>query len=592
MAEEKKENRRPSGLHGKPGDFHSRQDGQKPGGFRGKPGEGKPSGFRGKPGEGKPNGFRGKPGEGKPAGFHGKPGEGKPNGFRGKPGEGKPNGFRGKPGEGKPAGFHGKPGTGKPSDRRPAGFQNRPAPQEKPGYQDYEYKKKPRQVEGLPSRRSALNVIRAVTEKGTWASVALDRELKQAGLNPKDRRLAARLAYDTLDRLYYLDYVLDQVMAKPDTDIRLRNILRLGACQLLLEDHIPEMAATDTAVELCTELGLEGLKGVCNGILRNLIRRKEEIELPSAQEDPVRALSIELSAPVFLVRLLIDNYGLDGARQLLSATGRDSNITIRPNLLRLTHAAFEKLLEKKVWEVEKGEMPDSWIVKNAANIGEDTDFLSGNFSIQSEQSQIACLAASPKRGNLVLDCCAAPGGKACYMAELMDGTGRVQAWELYGHRTDLIEAQVKRLGLENVRPMQRDATVFRPDLTESFDVVLLDAPCTGTGEMHNKPDSKYRLKEDSLPAMVKTQHDLLEAVSAYVRPGGILVYSTCSVLRDENAGQMEAFLRNHPEFTLQPLPEIVPERIRNMYDMGVQLLPGVNASAGFYICRLRKRGLV
>lgn len=456
------------------------------------------------------------------------------------------------------------------------------------GYKAFEHRRgAPRQVEGLPSRRSALNVIRAVTENGAWASTALDKELQSAGLNPKDRRLAARLAYDTLERLYYLDALLNQVMAKPDTDIKLRNILRLGACQLLLEDHIPDNAATDTAVELCREIGLDGLAGVCNGILRNLIRRRNELEI--TEEDPIRRMSIVCSAPEFLVRYLADDYGLEGAEQILRASGSESALTVRPNRMQLNASQFEELLNKKVWDWEKGELPDSWYVRNAANIAQDTDFLSGHFSIQSEQSQMACLAAAPKRGNLVLDACAAPGGKSCYMAEIMDGTGRVQAWDVREHRTKLIEAQVKRLGLDNVRPMTRDATVLREDMVQSMDVVLLDAPCTGTGEMHDKPDSKYRMKEESRDELVALQKVMLDTVSSYVKEGGTLVYSTCSVLKDENERQVAAFLERHHEFEIIPLPESVPERIRSQYGTGVQLLPGVNASGGFYICRMRRK---
>ncbi|MCR4882640.1 MAG: 16S rRNA (cytosine(967)-C(5))-methyltransferase RsmB [Clostridiales bacterium] len=472
---------------------------------------------------------------------------------------------------------------GRFSDRRPAV----PA---REGYRAFEHRPQVnRPVEGLPSRRSALKVVRAVTEDGAWASTALDKELQNAGLNPKDRRLAARLAYDTLDRLYYLDAILNQVMAKPDTDIRLRNILRLGTCQLLLEDHIPDNAATDTAVELCREIGLDGLAGVCNGILRNLIRRREELTIE--EENPVKRLSIVCSAPEFLVRQLAEDYGMDGAEQILKASGRDSELTIRPNLMRLKAEDFEKLLSKKVWECEKGELRDSWFVRGAANIAQDNDFLSGNFSIQSEQSQMACLAAAPKRGAMVLDTCAAPGGKSCYMAEMMDGTGRVQAWEIREHRTKLIEAQVKRLGLDNVRPMTRDASILREDLIQSMDVVLLDAPCTGTGEMHDKPDSKYRMKEESREELVALQKVMLDTVCRYVKAGGTLVYSTCSVLKDENERQILSFLERHPEFEVIQLPETIPERIRKEYGTGVQLLPGVNASGGFYICRMRRKRL-
>ncbi|MBR1684405.1 MAG: 16S rRNA (cytosine(967)-C(5))-methyltransferase RsmB [Clostridia bacterium] len=459
-------------------------------------------------------------------------------------------------------------------------------------YRQHEFKPRERQVEGLPSRRVALSVIRDVTEKGAWAATTLDRELQKAGLNPKDRRLSARLAYDVLDRLWYLDYLLDQVMTKTDTDIRLRNVLRLGACQLLLEDHIPDMAATDTAVELCREIGLDGLAGVCNGILRNLIRRRDagELKEPDREADLVGALSVTCSAPRFLVEQLIADYGEAEAERLLSQTGRDSHLTVRPNRMKLKAEEFEKLLEKKVWECEKGRLPDSWRIENAANISQDTDFLSGNFSIQSEQSQMAVLACNPKRGSMVLDACAAPGGKACYLSELMDGTGRVQAWEVREHRVKLIEAQVKRLGLENVRPICRDATVLREDIIEAMDLVLLDAPCTGTGEMHDKPDSKYRMQPESLEELAALQKKLLDTVSRYVRPGGTLVYSTCSVLRRENAEQVQAFLESHPDFTVDALPETIPENVRNAYATGVQLLPGVDGSSGgFYICRMRRK---
>ena len=173
----------------------------------------------------------------------------------------------------------------------------------------------------------------------------------------------------------------------------------------------------------------------------------------------------------------------------------------------------------------------------------------------------------------------------------MDGTGRVQAWEIREHRTKLIEAQVKRLGLDNVRPMTRDAAALREDLIRSMDVVLLDAPCTGTGEMHDKPDSKYRMKEENCEELIALQKTMLDTVCEYVREGGTFVYSTCSVLKDENERQIESFLERHGEFEIAELPDTIPERIRAAYKTGVQLLPGVNASGGFYICRMRRERL-
>ena len=464
---------------------------------------------------------------------------------------------------------------------------------DKVGMKPYSGERKPRpeQMEGLPARRLALEVIRAVTEKDAFISLVLDEKLRDCGLPVVDRRLAARLAYDTIEMQMYLDWVLDQIMAKPDTDIKLRNILRLGSFQILLEDRIPESAACNTSVQLCKELEMEGLAGVCNGILRNLIRQKDELKFPDPEAEPVKALSIRHSVPEWLVEKLLADWG-DEAIDLMSTRSHDSYITVRPNLLKMTDEEFEELLRAKAWESEKGRVPHSWRIRNMAEIGHDAGFVGGKFSIQSESSMMAAMAVKPARGMQILDCCAAPGGKSCLMAEMMDGTGRVQAWELHEHRTDLIIAQVKRLGLENVRPMQRDATVYRPDLEGQMDAVLLDAPCSGLGVMADKPDVKYRVTKESVAELAALQQKLLDTVAPYVKQGGTLVYSTCSVLKDENVRQVEAFLARHPEFELQPLPETIPEEFRKHEGTGLQLLPSRDGVEGFYICRMRRKRAV
>ena len=224
-----------------------------------------------------------------------------------------------------------------------------------------------------------------------------------------------------------------------------------------------------------------------------------------------------------------------------------------------------------------------------ADVGRDADFLQGRFSIQGESSMMACLALSPKRGAQVLDACAAPGGKACLLAEMMGGSGRVQAWELHPHRTELIAAQARRLHLENVRPMTRDASVHRADLDETMDAVLLDAPCSGLGVMADKPDVKYRVTPESVAELTALQSRLLDAVAPYVKKGGTLVYSTCSVLKDENERQIAAFLARHPEFEAEDLPESIPEIFRRHAGQGLQLLPHRDHVGGFYICRMRRK---
>lgn len=443
--------------------------------------------------------------------------------------------------------------------------------------------------DGLAARRLALAVIREVTENGAYASLALDEKLVKSGLNPADRRLVSRLVYDTLEHLMTLDHALNQVMAKPDTDIKLRNVLRLGACQILLEDRIPESAATNTSVNLCKEIGMEGLAGVCNGILRNLIRQKDELQWPDEAQEPVRALSVRHSVPEWLVERLETDWGREEAVALMSHSEPETSITVRPNLIDMDDEAFEELLNKKVWEHEKGAVPHSWRIRGMADIGRDADFLSGRFSIQGESSMLACMAVDPKRGMQLLDACAAPGGKTCLMAEMMGGTGRVQAWEVHEHRTALIAAQVKRLQLENVRPMTRDAAKRREELDETMDAVLLDAPCSGLGVMADKPDVKYRVTEESVAELTALQARLLDAVAPYVKRGGTLVYSTCSVLKDENVRQVEAFLQRHPEYELDKLPESIPEAFRQHADVGLQLMPHRDHVGGFYICRMRRK---
>ena len=512
-------------------------------------------------------GGNGKPYSGsKPAG--GKPAFGK------KPAGSGRTSFSGKPGEGRTGG--GNRNFGNRNDRR--------APQDR---KENRTQKPP--VEGMPARRLALRVIRQVTEQGAYASLALNAALENCGLIAADRRLVSRLVYDTLDHLIWLDWVLGQVMAREDTDIKLRNILRLGACQILLEDRIPESAATNTCVQLCVEAGMEGLKGVCNGILRNLIRKKDEIVFPDPETEPDRAASVKYSIPEWLWIRLKESYGEEEAVKIATFRMPEEGWTVRPNLTRTDDAGFEQLLQKKVWEKEKTDIPHAWKVRGAIDIARDADFTGGMFSIMSGSSMMACLAMDVGRGKQVLDCCAAPGGKSCFLAELMDGTGRVQAWDIHDHRVALIEAQMKRLGLENIRPMVRDAGKKRDDLYRTMDAVLLDAPCSGLGVLAEKPDIKLRVTEESVKELTEIQKNLLDTVCEYVKPGGTLVYSTCSVLPEEDEDQVNAFLARHPEFEACELPASIPERFRRYGKNGLQLLEHRDGVEGFYLCRMKRK---
>ena len=239
--------------------------------------------------------------------------------------------------------------------------------------------------------------------------------------------------------------------------------------------------------------------------------------------------------------------------------------------------------------MEKGLAPHAYRVRLASDIARDADYFEGNFSIQGESSMLAAQAVDVKRGMQVLDCCAAPGGKTAYLAESMAGTGRVYAWDVHEHRVTLIRAMTKRLRLENVRPVVRDAAVFKEDLAGTMDAVLLDAPCSGLGVIDDKPDIKLRVTPESVRELTGIQEKLLNTCCQYVKRGGTLVYSTCSVLPEENGEQIRRFLSAHPDFSLIPLPEGIPERFRAQYtDLGLQLLPHRDGVEGFFIARLRR----
>ena len=439
------------------------------------------------------------------------------------------------------------------------------------------------------ARKSALQVLNRVLLEEGFASLSLNEHFNMVYLSPRDKRLCTNIVYLTLENLTKLDFALDRLLEEPgQLEARVRNLLRLSACQILLLDRVPDSAVVNEAVKITRDLGLEGLTGLVNGVLRNLIRQTEEIPWP-APEEGVRYYSVMFSYPQWLAEQILRDYGQETGHQILTYRRPSQSITIRPNLNRISGETFLQMLEKKVWKHEKGQMPQAWHVFGVADIGRDSDYLEGNFSIQGEGSMVAAEAAFMKLGAQVLDVCAAPGGKSAYLAERMQGTGRIHAWDVHEHRVELINALCQRLRLYNVRPALRDALVYREQLEGMMDVVLIDAPCTGTGVMDEKPDLKVRLKDEDLSSLVQTQRKLLETCSRYVKPGGMLVYATCSILPDENVRQTEAFLLTHPEFTLQPLPETIPPGLRQHEGpLGLQLLPHRDSTEGFYIARMRR----
>jgi len=298
--------------------------------------------------------------------------------------------------------------------------------------------------------------------------------------------------------------------------------------------------------------------------------------------------------PEWICRRLMEAYGNETAEQIVSYRPREKGVTIRRTPEKSTPESFEAHLTERGLTWEKGILPDTYRVEGLGDVGIEKDYLKGLYSAQGESSIMAAMAVSPKRGANVLDACAAPGGKTACLASMLQGTGRVYAWDVHEHRVELIRGLIRRLELDNVRPAVRDASVVREDLVGTLDAVLLDAPCSGLGVMLSKPDVKYRQMEEGIASLVKTQEKILDACCQYVRPGGTLVYSTCTILPEENEKQVEAFLQRHPEFEGdgRGLQKLLPEEFaQHTQGCCLQLLAHRDGTDGFFIARLRRKNV-
>ena len=480
---------------------------------------------------------------------------------------------------------YGRPASGKPSYGKPSFA--------KPSYRKSSYGKpsgprKPAAPAQPGARKLALKVLLDVHENGAYAALSLNKSLPR-DLKPEERRLTTQLVYGTLENEGKIDHALNQLTEYPARDAVTRDALRLGVFQILFLERVPDSAAVDEAVKLVKQMGAEASAGFVNAVLRNLIRQKDELSWPDAEKDPEEWLHVESSAPLWLVKKLIEAYGFDTAKQMLTYREASHPTTVRPNLLKLDDHGFEDLLRKKNLSFRAGVAPHAYLLEGVTEPGFDPDYQAGLYSIQGQSSMLAAEAVQARPGMKILDACAAPGGKSAYLCEVMQLTGRVYAWELHEKRALLLDGVRRRLGLDNLRTAVKNACEYRPDMEKTLDAVLLDAPCSGTGVLSQKPDIKLRLKESDLPAIVETQKKLLNTVCRYVRPGGMLVYSTCSVLPEENKAQIEAFLKEHPEYTTEPMPLSFPAELRQQQDaLGLQLLGFRDQVEGFYIVRLRR----
>ncbi|GGG12905.1 16S rRNA (cytosine(967)-C(5))-methyltransferase RsmB [Paenibacillus abyssi] len=453
----------------------------------------------------------------------------------------------------------------------------------------------------LTARELALDTLHRVERDQAYSNLQLNRALQEAELSRADAGLATELVYGTIQRQGTLDYWLAKFVAKGLDKLEpwVRQLLRMSAYQLVYLDRIPPHAAVHEAVQIAKRRGHAGIAGMVNGVLRSMLRSRGELTIPESA-DAAERISLQHSHPLWLVKRWIQAYGEQAAEAMCAADNQPPKGSIRINPLRISREEALQQLRENGSEAEISELaPAGIVVTRGGNMADTIGYRDGRWTVQDESSMLVAEVADPKPGMQVLDCCAAPGGKTTHLAEKMSNEGTVWANDLHPHKQKLIQAQADRLGLSCIRTVSSDAAVLKERFAPaSMDVVLLDAPCSGLGVIRRKPEVKWTKSPEDITAVAQVQQRLLDAVAGLVKPGGVLVYSTCTVERSENEEQVLRFLREHPGYELDPnWPEPIMASLRQKgiitaeFNGMVQLLPHQADSDGFFITRLRKRGL-
>lgn len=436
----------------------------------------------------------------------------------------------------------------------------------------------------MAARETALNALIACRREGAWVNEALKETVARDRLDSRDAALAARLCYGVVQNRARLDFYLDQLLTGRKKQLHpvVRDILHLGLYQIYELSRIPAAAAVNESVALAKKYCPKQpwAAALTNGVLRRAAETKGTLREPVSYAQ-------RYSHPEELVSLLKQSLPKGTLEGMLIADNSAPPTAVQVNLLRTTAAKLVERLEKAgVSPRPHPWMEDCLLLENSGNLERMPEFREGLFYVQDPASRLSVLCAGAAPGSRVLDCCAAPGGKSFAAAIAMEGKGEILSCDVHPHKIDLIGAGASRLGIEMIHPMLWDAGAFRPEWEGAMDTVLVDVPCSGLGIIRKKPDIRYKdLREtEALPPL---QGRILRNQARYVRPGGVLLYSTCTVLTRENQEVVKGFLAENPDFYPEtlPLPREIPETETGM----LTLIPGKYDTDGFFICRLRRK---
>lgn len=436
---------------------------------------------------------------------------------------------------------------------------------------------------GVNIRELVLETLLDIIQEGNYSHIALSSLLdKYQYLSRQERSFLTRVTMGTLERMLEMDDIIDRFSKVRVNKMRpvILCILRMSVYQLKYMDSIPDSAVCNEAVKLAGRKGFGDLKGFVNGVLRNISRNLSHISYPDEERQPVEALSLRYSIPEWMIRQWRQDYGWERAKSIAKSFAHQEKTCVRVNTLKTTAEKLTDDLRKQGIAVEQLVLTDYPEFKDALYIWDYDylfkieEFLQGHFYVQDVSSMLAACLLAPGRGDYIIDVCAAPGGKSLHAAALMQGTGRVEARDLTDKKMKLTEENIIRSGARNVKAVKWDALILDESVLGAADGVIADLPCSGLGVLGRKPDIRFRMTMEQEQKLAALQREILGNACQYVKPGGTLLYSTCTVNKMENEENTEWFLTSHPEFSLTVERQIFPGQL------------GLGQGDGFYLARM------
>lgn len=435
------------------------------------------------------------------------------------------------------------------------------------------------------ARQLAYDVLIDIQQNGAYANLALDKALLRSKLNKSDRRLATELVYGCTKMQLHLDQIIKSYCDLKKVDKKTLQLLRMAVYQMTYLEKIPDHAIINETVELSKKVGLHSDKFI-NGVLRSMLREEKPIKWPDKRKQRNQYIAKWYSFPQWLIDGWIKEYGFADTERLCEYFNNPAQTWIRVNTLKATAEEIKSVFEHlNIEYVQHPALPEAFCLKSLQKIKQSSLFKQGKIIVQDLSAMLPALVLNPSKGNQVLDMCAAPGGKTTYLSAIMNNSGSIMACDLHPHRVELIEHNVKRLGVENVRCYAGDATALPDDCYVRFDAVLLDAPCSGLGVLNRRADLRWRIRKSSLPEIEQLQEQLLDAACHYLKPQGTLVYSTCTLNKNENEYQIKRFLEKHPNFECVPF-----ECLGETCESGQKTIyPYIDQTDGFFIAKLVRK---